>query len=276
MMMTMMVNHRLILVNLVYFRTLQTDKRSLPRSVCIRRQKTVVYERRLVHSSFTSSRDATYVYLVYYTSFLHSTMIFTCINVKKTNWLPTLHFIYASSGYITLEYTWPANVLPNLFSIFGPKPMSYGWLHTSRNVHSGRASWRTRCSCGCARNRNLPTPERRWHRCRAPQPPAAMLCLTIWDCKVGHLITAVSNRAALPAVGWDDRGGMPRCEHYQLSDAWCAPSGSVRTSTLAAATPPRCHRTRYRSRVLRSINSRTSQQLRQHPFYVSFFKEQQV
>ena len=79
----MMVNHRLILVNLVYFRTLQTDERSLPRSVCIRRQKTVVYERRLVHSSFTSSRDATYVYLVYYTSFLHSTMIFTCINVKK-------------------------------------------------------------------------------------------------------------------------------------------------------------------------------------------------
>jgi len=62
---------------------LQTDERSLPPSVCIRRQKTVVYERHLVHSSFTSSHDVTYVYLVYYSSLLHSTMIFTCINVKN-------------------------------------------------------------------------------------------------------------------------------------------------------------------------------------------------
>ena len=33
--------------------------RSLPRSMCIRRQKNVVYERHLVHSSFTSSARMT-------------------------------------------------------------------------------------------------------------------------------------------------------------------------------------------------------------------------
>jgi len=61
-------------------------------------------------------------------------------------------------------------------------------------------------------------------------------------------------------VGWDDGGRMPRCEHYQLSDGWCAPSGSVRASTLAAATRPCCHGTRHRSWVSGSINSRTSLQ----------------
>ena len=182
-----------------------------------------------------------YVDLVYYTSLLHSTMIFTCVNIKKqTDYQHCILFTPAPAiqPWNTLDQQ---RFLRTFFSIFGPKPMSYGWLYTSCNVHPGRASWRTRCSRRCTRNRTLPGPERRWDRCRAPQPPAATLRLTSWDCKVGHLITAVSNRAALPAVGWDDGGGMPRCKHYRLSDGWCAPSGSVRTSTLAAATRPRCH-----------------------------------
>jgi len=41
-----------VAIKVVYFCTLQTDARSLPPSVCIRRQKTVVYERVCICSSY--------------------------------------------------------------------------------------------------------------------------------------------------------------------------------------------------------------------------------